>query len=200
LPIVAVVSGFIGGFYSARYRPIGKEPIVFPIISSSLFMLLAAGLIMMQPELFRAGQLGNMSVLQLLGLAVVAFGATASVVFLLMARVKRENGFLSEVVHRRVMWLARLAVALCLVLFLMTESIVTFLILAFAAIPFAMISGGHQPYKLAKQVGATVFDIWAIVLFVFGLVSLMPAISVFAILLWRSASHKDLMKHLKKLL
>ncbi|MDR0449508.1 MAG: CorA family divalent cation transporter [Rickettsiales bacterium] len=193
LPMSALVAGFITGFYSARYAgvPQTRAPYSYPIISSSMLMLLAAACVLIQPELFRFGQLGNLGVLQLAGFAVVAMAAPLASVLALMARVKRSKGFLNAVAHGRVMWLLRLVVLLCLVLFFITESIVAFIILSLSMVPFAMVSGGHQPYSEAKSVNAFVFDLWCVVMFAFGLVSGVVALAFLGIVLFRSGGRKN---------
>jgi hypothetical protein len=98
------------------------------------------------------------------------------------------------------MWLMRLMVLLCFVLFFITESIVTFFVLSLSTIPFAMISGGHQPYSEAKSVNAFVFDVWCVLMFVFGLVSSAIPLSFLAVILWRSVSRKNMLFVAKRLL
>ncbi|MDR2686036.1 MAG: hypothetical protein LBB23_04695 [Rickettsiales bacterium] len=201
LPIAGIAGGFIGGFYSARYSGALKSFTQgYPIISSGVVMLLSASCILMQPELFRFGQLGNLDASQLMGLGFVAVSAPMAAVLTMMARVKRARGFLGEVAHGRVMWLMRLIVLLCAILFFITESIVTFLILAASAIPYAMVSGGHQPYAEARAVNTFAFDVWCITLFVFGLVAGSFASAFLGVILWRSIPHKGHMEFADKLL
>jgi hypothetical protein len=202
LPMSALVMGFITGFYSARYAgPVNaRTPFSYPVISSSLLMLAGAAAILIQPELFRFGQLGNLDAFQLAGFAAVATIAPLAIVLSLMARVKRAKGFLNAAAHGRVMWLLRLVVLLSLVIFFITESIVTFIILSFSMVPFAMVSGGHQPYAEAKSVNAFVFDAWCALIFVFGLMSGALALSFFAIVLWRGTSQKGMSDTARRLL
>ncbi|MCL2629334.1 MAG: hypothetical protein FWD33_01425 [Alphaproteobacteria bacterium] len=200
LPISALIAGFLTGFYSARYAGKTSAQAGYPFVTSSLLMLTGAACILMQPELFRFGQLGNLDLLQLAGFALVAVLAPQVAILSVMARVKRSKGFLNRTAHDRVMWLLRLGVLLCMVLFFITESIVTFGILSLSVVPLALVSGGHQPYSEAKIVMAFVLDLWSVLLFVFGLVAGSYALAFLAIILLRCSANKSVMAQAKRLL
>lgn len=201
LPMSALIGGFLTGFYSARYSvPNARATYAYPVATSSIIMLLIAACILLQPELFRFGQLGNLDFAQLAGFAFIAIVAPMTMVLSWMVRVKRDKGFLGATAHARVMWLMRLGVLLCAVLFFITESIVMFCILALSAAVFAAISGGHQPYSNAKSVNAFIFDIWCMLLAVFGLVAASPAVMFLALIMWRETSHRNLLDQSKRLL
>lgn len=150
-----------------------------PVVSGCVgIMFLCVVALIMQPELFRFGQLGNLTIGHMLG--VVIFGMCAVATFVLENVV--ASGRISNGVFNKLKWLIRLALLLGIALFLLTEAVPVLLgIVCIACIMFA-ISVLH-----AKSIPNTVPKrVFALTLGVFGLLTVMPAVTALGILYWVS--------------
>lgn len=163
-----------------------------PIAGTVLILTTVVVAILMQPEFFRFGQLGNLTVVHLLGL--VAFGVMA------MAVVALHNVNPRGRIHRsafvKLKWLVRFLVALGVVLFIMTEAVPIFLgTMAAVFILFAM-SVWHST-TIPADLGAKCF---AMMLMMFGMLTVMPAIVVLGILYWGTVPKSNVWREMRALL
>lgn len=94
------------------------------LVPTSVFLMtLMSVLVLMQPEFFRFGQLGNLTVVHLL--AIVATGMTA--ITALTTRYIHARSRIYHSAYVKLKWLFRIASILALVLFVLTESVPVFL-------------------------------------------------------------------------
>ena len=185
--IVQIIA-FVGGAYVGRRM---KKNISFiPFISSFLFLFVT--MILMQPEFFRFGQLGNLTLLHLAGVLCVGL----PIVGLIVLRSTKPSGKIYQSAFIKLKWMMRCLVVLAGCLFVMTESVPVFLGLC-------MLVGGLCWLKVihAKQMPQYLADkLLMISIFAFGLVTIMPVISCLAILGWASMPQGNLVRELRDLL
>ncbi|MDR1361223.1 MAG: hypothetical protein LBJ18_02840 [Rickettsiales bacterium] len=136
----------------------------------------------MQPEFFRFGQLGHLTVLHLLGLAAAGLVMSAYLVF----RFIKPAGWLSDGWYKKFRLLSRLLAILAFVLFIITESALAFALFAamIAAALFLMV--WHSPKK--TDFSELKNKAWILSLAAFGLVAALPIFICAGIVLWRKDS------------
>lgn len=184
LQIGAVVIGLVMGRLAKREMR--------PIAGTLLIILTTTTAILMQPEFFRFGQLGSLTVFHLLFLVLIgaAIAATAAVGNINARGRIRRSWFV------KLKWLVRFIVMLAIVLFMMTESVPVFLgMIGAMFIMFAM-SVWHAE-RAAPELTDRMF---AIVLGLFGILTTMPAITALGILYWINLSNKGIWKQSRFLL
>lgn len=168
-PILQIGSLF-GGLCVGRYRCRRDLPV--PILMVVMLMVVIA--MMMQPEYFRFGQLGNLTPFHLLW--VLATGVCFASVFALMFVNPRNRVHQSAFI--KIKWLLRLLIVLCAVLFALTESV-----------PFLVVTLGLTFILFALSVwhSTSVDDVlgqrmlgWSIMLF--GVLIGVPTITVLGVL------------------
>lgn len=168
LQAAAVVCGIIVG---ARSR-ININPmwILFAIITA----------ILMQPEFFRFGMLGNLTVIHLT--AMVFAGTLIAMIAAL--RNARPRGKIRHSAFVKLKWMMRIIIGLALVLFALTESVPVFLgLCAVMFVQFA-ISVWH-----AKSVSNKLTDtLFAILVCVFGVMTTLPLITAIGILYYQNTN------------
>lgn len=184
LQVSAIMCGIIVG---SRFR---KN---IPDLSLSTFVFgFVTTLILMQPEYFRFGQLGNLTIIHTASLLLIGFFAvTVFVVKYTNARSK-----IYESAYIKLKWLCRIIATLALILFALTESVPVFVgLLAVVGIT-EMLTIYHSKKKteiLAKQS-------WALLLFGFGILITCPIISCFGILYLSQLSGMPKIKDFSNLL
>ena len=163
LQSAAVLAGIIIGF-RLNYRLPFTEIIMFAISVALL----------MQPEFFRFGQLGSLTALHLLSIAITGILAVAVVV---LKNVNPRGGIYNSA-FSKLKLLMRVATGLFLVLFILTESVPVFLgLLVAVAVMFAM-SVWH-----AKSVPENLSDkILALLICSFGVMISLPIITALGVL------------------
>lgn len=168
LQVGAVASGLILGRRAKRDMR--------PLAGALLVMMATVVAILMQPEYFRFGMLGNLTPAHLLFL--VAFGCAAVATFAL--RNINPRGRIHRSAYIKLKWMARFVVALGLVLFVMTESVPVFLGTICAMFVSCALSVWHQG-SVDENIGKKMF---AITLGLFGIITVMPVITAMGILYW----------------
>lgn len=166
LQVSAVLCGIIVG--SRCHKNISDISI------SSVIFGFMTGLILMQPEFFRFGQLGNLTFLHLIALLFVGFFAITA----LVTRYTNARAKIHESAYVKLKWLCRILAALALVLFGLTESVPVFAGLLFMIAVDEMLTIYHSKkssQKLSNQA-------WALMLFGFGIILMCPIISCLGIL------------------
>lgn len=168
LQIGAGAAGVVSGRMASReMRPIGGTVLVLMAVATA---------ILMQPEFFRFGQLGNLTVVHLAFILALG-GASAATVALYNINAR---GRIPNRVYVKLKWLMRFVGVLCAALFLLTESVPVFLgTTAVLFVMFAM-SVWHSP----DVHESTMRQMFAVTLGIYGVITVMPAIVVMAILCW----------------
>ena len=90
---------------------------------SGCIMLLAMVALLMQPEYFRFGQLGNLTLIHLLW--ILATGMVT--ICALVMNTVNCRGRIHESAYKKIKWLMRFLLVLCAVLFVLTESVPMFI-------------------------------------------------------------------------
>jgi hypothetical protein len=168
-PILQIVA-FVAGFFVGRKMRYKIRPITYVSVFISLFVIM----ILMQPEFFRFGQLGNLTWLHLFGLLCVGAPVVG-------ATVLRNTKPANKIYHSafvKLKWLMRCLVALAGVLFVMTESVPVFIgtcALVGGLIWLKVVHANAIPEYLAEK-------LFLFGIFSFGILTIMPVISCLAIL------------------
>jgi len=182
------IAAFIGGGIAGRRVKHDIKPI--PFISGFIFLFTI--MILMQPEFFRFGQLGNLTILHLFGISCVGLPITGVIV--LRNTKSREKIYHSAFVKLK--WLMRCLVALAGCLFVMTESVPVFIgtcALAAGLFWLKTIHAKSMPTYLSDK-------LLMFAIFSFGILTVMPVISCLAILGWLSLPHGDIWNDVHSLL
>lgn len=184
LQIGAVVSGLlIGRAAKCEMRTVAGTLLI--IMATTTAML-------MQPEYFRFGQLGALSAFHLLFLVLVGVAAAAAAA---LGNVN-ARGRIHRSAYVKLKWMLRFIAALCVALFVLTESVPVYLgMLGVFFVMFAM-SIWHAE-KLPDALAARMF---AVVLGLFGIITTMPVITAMGILYWINLPHENFWHQSKFLL
>ncbi|MDE6478046.1 MAG: hypothetical protein K2L94_02235, partial [Alphaproteobacteria bacterium] len=169
-------AAFVCGFITGRMMRRDIAPTFIAIMA----MVVVTIAMLMQPEYFRFGQLGNLTVVHLGWLVITGAAAMAT----LAIRYIPSRDRIHHSAFVKLKWMMRFVTCFALVLFALTESVPVFTgLLAALFILFAM-SVWHAtriPEKLGEQM-------WAITLMTFGVLTVMPVISALGILIWPRAT------------
>ena len=166
LQLSAVVCGVIVG--SRLHKNISDVP-----LSTVVFGAMTA-LILMQPEYFRFGQLGNLTFVHLLSLLITGFFA----ITVLVVKYTNARSKIYESAYIKLKWLCRILGVLALVLFGLTESVPVFAGLLTVVAMSEMLTIYHSKSKsdiVSKQA-------WALLLMCFGALIICPVISCLGVL------------------
>lgn len=161
LQIGAVALGVLFGRSArAEMRPIAGTLLVIGATTTA---------ILMQPEFFRFGQLGALTAFHLLFLVLIA--ATLAAVVALQNINSR--GAIHASAYIKLKWMFRFVAALCVVLFVMTESVPVFLGLMVVSFMSAALTIWHR-----DSVHADLAEfLFATVLVLFGVITVMPVVT-----------------------
>jgi len=157
------------------------------------FVIFAVTTIMlMQPEFFRFGQLGRLSIVHMGALLAVAMSVAAAAAL----RNVRPVGRIHQSAYVKLKWMLRFVVALGMVLFLLTESVPVFL--GTTAVLFVMFSMSVWHAQAVPE------NLWvrfvALTLGLFGLITTLPVISALGVMVWVAAGRGDRLADAKFLL
>ena len=186
-PILQIFA-FVAGAYCGRRMKSKINEV--PFVSGFIFLFTI--MILMQPEFFRFGQLGNLTWLHLAGFAFVGLPVIGAVAL----RNTTPRGRIYQSAFVKLKWLMRCLVLLAGCLFVMTESVPVF-------IGTCMLAGGLFWLKIihAKQVPEHLAArLLMITIFAFGLLTVMPVISCLAIFGWLSLPKGNFLQELRALL
>ena len=166
LQISAIICGMIVGCRIKRQ--------INPVPMTSFLMGVVMVAILMQPEYFRFGQLGNLTIVHILSVMLVGlFAVTALVARYTNARSKIYNS-----AYIKLKWLFRILSLLAFVLFISTESVPVFVGLMFVTAFSEMLTIYHMSgdFKgLSKKA-------WGLLLVGFGVLVICPVISALGII------------------
>lgn len=166
LQLSAVVCGMIvGDRFHREVSGIFVSLIVFGITTV---------LLLMQPEYFRFGQLGDLTFIHLLALLLTGFFCITA--FASKYTNAREKIYKSAYVKLK--WLFRIMSALALILFVLTESVPVFVGLMGVCVLSEMLTIYH-----GKGISEHIFkQSWAMLLISFGIIIICPLISMLGII------------------
>lgn len=172
--ILMQIAAFGGGLILGRMMPRADAPM--PVCS--LVMLGVTTLILMQPEFFRFGQLGALSIIHMLGLLAVGVALAAATAL----RIVHPRGRIHHSAYVKLKWMLRFVSMLAIVLFVLTESVPVFLgVIAVLFVMFAL-SVWH-----AGDVANNLWVRWfAVALGAFGVITTLPVLSALGVILWRA--------------
>lgn len=184
LQVGAVVIGWcVGRLVGVKFKSI-------PVISFLMLMTVVA--ILMQPEFFRFGQLGNLTVAHLLFVLMFAVAMVATVV---VQRVK-ASGKIKKSVYVKLKWLIRTFGLLSAAFFVLTEALPVFFAVIAVLGVWCGLSVRHQT-DVSPALGQ---QLYAIMLFLFGIITVMPVISVVGVLCWGNGGALGFWRNFKRLL
>lgn len=171
LQIGALLFGFLlGRAARASMRPVG---------GTVLIVLTTTIAILMQPEFFRFGQLGNLTVLHLVAILLLGVVAMMTVaIFNIKSCAK-----LRDSVYVKLKWLLRVVSVLGCALFLLTEAVPVFVgTLAAVFVMFAL-SIWH-----ANSISSVLGDkMLALTWILFGIITVMPVVSALGLIYWMNS-------------
>ncbi|GHT57773.1 hypothetical protein FACS18945_2780 [Bacteroidia bacterium] len=180
--VAALTLGAVLGYYlSHRKKDLGD-----PKILTSVMMLAIGFMMAMQPEFFRFGQLGHLTVLHLIGLIELAIFSISALILLYFA----PKGWGDKSVYKKLQILLLIFSGFALVLFGLTESplalglvSVIWGLITFIAVRHASKADAEKTHKLGHSV-------WFLTIAAFGIVTEIPVLVCAAILLWGAADVK----------
>ena len=184
LQIGAAICGFVIG----RRAHVEMPPVPGVILISGATVTA----MLMQPEYFRFGQLGNLTWLHLLG--VMTFGAVAAATVALR-NIKSLNR-IHDSAYVKIKWMIRFVVALGIALFIMTESVPVFLGTAAAVFLLVSLTVWHAK-NMPDVLGEKMF---ALTIILFGVLTTMPVITGIGIVYLVSLPRSDFLREIKQLL
>jgi len=164
----AVLFGISAGCFSSR----PSNPVPF---STFILLAVAAG-IMLQPEFFRFGQLGHLTIFHL-GAMMLLF-ALGAMIFVF--RFFRPSGFIKDNHYDYVAWFMRVGLVLAISLFFMTESVIGLAGFFGTALVLVWLAAKHQP--AGTNISGLTQNLWGLFLLVFGFIAGMPVISAAGVL------------------
>ena len=149
-----------------------------------LIVLATTTAMLMQPEFFRFGQLGNLTGVHMLSLMLVGIltAATIAVRNIVPATKIHDSAYV------KLKWMMRFVVMLGVAVFVMTESVPVFLGSFVAAFMLFALSVWHSS-KTQNMLGD---KLYALTILVFGIVISMPVISMIGIALLANAPRGNL--------
>lgn len=161
----------MGIFIGRRSR---RTPNVTPVNVGLMCAIVI--LILMQPEFFRFGQLGALTIVHMA--AILCVGVLCAAVFAL--RNVMPRGAISRSAYVKLKWLARVSAALGVALFVLTESVPVFVgTLVLFGLMFAL----SVRHAKCAPAGLDV-KLYAITMMLFGVVTTLPVLSALGVLIW----------------
>ncbi len=163
-----------------------------PVAGMVLIMLVTTVAMLMQPEFFRFGQLGNLTLVHLLFVMVIGFSAMAVIA---LNNIK-PCGKIHQSAYVKMKWMMRVVSVLMVALFVLTESVPLFIGMCGALLLMFMLSIWH-----AKAMPAGLMErMLAITVFLFGAITTMPVISAVGVLYWTMISNGKFWRDFRALL
>jgi len=186
MQISAVMFGISAGYFTRREVSIYGW-------TSFLFMTVSVA-ILMQPEFFRFAQLGRMSPLHLS--AVAAALILAPMIFILRHSVAAH--FIKDNHYKYIKWFLRFCLLLMMILYVLTESVPILIGLAGAVLVVTFLAAKHA--TRGTNLTSIGDNLWAVMLIIFGVMTIMPTITIAGILCWQNNGAKYFWRNLKTVL
>jgi len=175
--VLLQIATFTGGIILGRRWRRAEAP--YAICGFVIFAV--ATVMLMQPEFFRFGQLGRLSVVHMGALLAVAATVSAAAAL----RNVRPQGRIHRSAYVKLKWMLRFVAALGIVLFLLTESVPVFL--GTSAVLFIMFAMSVWHATAVPE------NLWvrcaALALGLFGLITTLPVVSALGVMVWTAAGH-----------
>ena len=149
-----------------------------------LIVLATTTTILMQPEFFRFGQLGNLTGVHMIALMLIGVFAAATIA---VRNIKPAHK-IHDSAYVKLKWMMRFVVMLAVAVFVMTESVPVFLGAVVAAFMLFALSVWHS----AKVPSALGDKLYALTVLSFGIIISMPVISVIGIIMLSNMPHGNL--------
>ena len=166
LQLSAVVCGTIVGCRLKTNRSwVAMTALVFGLMTV---------LILMQPEYFRFGQLGNLTMIHLIGVMLTGFFAVTT----LIAKYGNARSKIRNSAFVKLRWLLRIVALLALILFVSTESVPVFIGLLGSVGLLEVLSVYHS----SKLSSALFKQSLAMLMVCFGVITICPVISAIGII------------------
>ena len=163
-----------------------------PVAGMVLIMLVTTVAMLMQPEFFRFGQLGNLTLVHLLFIIAIGFSAMAVIA---LNNIKPCVN-IHQSAYVKLKWMMRVVSVLMVALFVLTESVPLFIGMCGALLLMFMLSIWH-----AKAMPAGLMEhMLAITVFLFGAITTMPVISAVGVLYWTMISNGKFWRDFRALL
>lgn len=162
------------------------------VLTSTLMFGLMMILILMQPEYFRFGQLGNLTIMHILALLCAGFFFVTS----LVTKYVNARSKIYDSAYIKLKWLFRIMSILALILFVLTESVPVFIGLMICCALAEMLTVYHGNKKLESLAKQS----WAMLLITVGVIMICPLISALGIIYLSTISDKINFKDFIKLL
>ena len=186
-PVLQIGSALVG-FFVGRYAKMEMPAVP----GTGLISGATVTAMLMQPEYFRFGQLGNLTLIHLLAILVFGLLAAATVA----VRNVNSRGRIHHSAYAKLKWMIRFVVALGVALFIMTESLPVFLGTCCAEFILVALTVWHAD-KMPKALDESLFSALMIV---FGILTTMPAITAIGIVYFVNVQHPDFIKEIRHLL
>ena len=184
LQLSAVVCGTIVGCRLKTNRSwVAMTALVFGLMTV---------LILMQPEYFRFGQLGNLTMIHLIGVMLTGFFAVTT----LIAKYGNARSKIRNSAFVKLRWLLRIVALLALILFVSTESVPVFIGLLGSVGLLEVLSVYHS----SKLSGVLFKQSLAMLMICFGVITICPVISAIGIIYLTFISDKIRAKDFVRLL
>lgn len=178
-----------GGLFGCAAGYFGRRSGI-PIGKTTFLMVLIAIAITLQPEYFRFGQLGRLGVIHLVTLAgVVMLGA---VIFVFRHFTPIE--FIRDNHYKYIKWFMRLCTFLTFILFVMTESVPVLAAFGLSTVVTMWFAVKHVPRE--TNVAILSGNLWGIMLMLFGMVTVMPLVTMLGILCWKNNNTRSFWKNI----
>ncbi|MBO4625928.1 MAG: hypothetical protein J5679_01460 [Alphaproteobacteria bacterium] len=169
-PLLQIGAAFVGLLMGlvAKYEMREVPGILLVVMATTTAIL-------MQPEFFRFGQLGNLTFVHVLAVCLVCALAMAT---LALRNIKPSNK-IHDSAYIKIKWMVRFVVMLAIALFIMTESVPVFFGVAVSLFILFALSVWHS----GKTSGALGDKLYAMTILMFGMITTMPVICALGVLL-----------------
>ncbi len=186
-PMLQISAGVFGWLFGRSARGAMR-----PAAGMVLIMLMVVVAMLMQPEFFRFGQLGNLTPIHL---SFVLLMGVCGVAVIALNNVS-ACGCISNSVFTKVKWLMRVLVLLSMALFLLTESVPVFIGMCVTTFLSFVISIYHSSSVIEGLSGRML----AFMLMLFGAMTTMPVLSAVGVLWWYVLPRNSFFAGIKQLL
>lgn len=163
-----------------------------PVAGMVLIMLMVTIAILMQPEFFRFGQLGNLTSLHLIFVLMIGMCAMAVIAL----NNINPRGKIRKSAFVKLKWMMRVVSVLMVALFLLTESVPLFVGMCVALLLMFIMSVWHMvsvPEFLMERM-------LAMLIMLFGAITTMPFISAIGVLYWSMIPNGNFWRDFRTLL
>lgn len=182
--ILNPVSILIGILWGKKYK-------INEIINTSIILFILSIIILMQPEYFRFGQMGNLTIIHKTFLLLIAL----SIIITLNTLKIPAKGFLYNRAFKKLKWIFRIILGVFSFLFIVTESLPVFIITITIMFFLTASSIFHENY-FDKKISV---DCLIISIGLFGVISNLPIITILSIIMISDKIDKNL-NNIKNLL